>query len=120
MNLSNKYILLLYIFLLLIISYTVPIWYIFIIVLILLSLIFSKKDTPAFFFGFISVFIVWTFIMIFIDKQNNSILSEKITVLFKLPSKWLLILITAVIGSLLGGLSSLLGKYIKSSFGYIK
>ncbi len=116
---TNKLLIIIYILVVTIISYFVPIWYLYIPVLIGLSILFSKKETPAFLYGFISVFMVWFLMMLLIDVKNDALLSQKIAVLFKLPSKWLLILLTSIIGSILGGLASLLGKNIKSSFGYI-
>jgi hypothetical protein len=104
----------------LLVSYFVPIWYIFIPLLIIGSIIYSTKSTPSFLLGFSSVFLAWFLLMMFMDVQNEGLLSSKIAALFKLPSKWLLIFITALAGALLGGLSTWLGKNLKSSFGLLK
>lgn len=117
---SNKILFVLYTFSVLLLSFIVPIWYAFILLLIFFSFLFSSKTTKAFLLGFGSVFCAWTILMLFKDFQNDSLLSTRITHLFKLPSKWLLILITALIGAILGALSTWLGKNLKSSFGYIK
>ena len=117
---NNIYTFFMFLITILLVSYFVPIWYIFIPLLIIGSIIYSTKSTPSFLLGFSSVFFAWFLLMMFMDIQNVGLLSSKITTLFKLPSKWLLISITALVGALLGDLSTWFGKNLKSSFGLLK
>lgn len=97
-----------------------PIWYAYVLAILLLSLLFSTAETRAFWLGFSSVFMAWLILTLVFDLKNDSILSQRIAVLFKLPSKWLLMVLSAFIGALLGGIASWLGKNLKRSFGGIK
>lgn len=117
---SNKLLFVIYTLSVLLLSILVPIWFAFILLLIFFSFVFSSKTTKAFLLGFASVFCAWIILMLFKDFQNDSLLSTRITHLFKLPSKWILLILTALIGGILGALSTWLGKNLKSSFGYIK
>ena len=117
---NNIYTFFVFLVSILLVSYFVPIWYMYVPLLIIGSFIYSSKSTPSFLLGFSSVFFAWFLLMSFMDIQNEGLLSSKIAALFKLPSKWLLILITALVGALLGGLSTWLGKNLKSSFGLLK
>lgn len=64
----------------------------------------------AFLTGFFSIFMAWAGLAAFIDYQNAGLLSAKIAALLHLPNKILLIVITGLIGGLVGGLSALTGS----------
>ncbi|MCI4666940.1 MAG: hypothetical protein MRZ79_02185 [Bacteroidia bacterium] len=92
--------------------------------------VFGKKQKPtyAFLAGFLALLIVWGLVAFTKDSANASLLSEKIGGVFDvflgMEGEWLipkpnmLVLITALIGGLAGGLSimtgNLLGEAIKS------
>lgn len=83
-----------------------------------LSAWFFKKSTllqslAAAFFG---VFLVWTMYALFIDVQNQSLLSEKIAALLSLPSSWILILITGIIGGITAALGAWVSNALKAFF----
>jgi hypothetical protein len=64
--------------------------------------------------GFLGVFLLWAVIAMWIDVKNQGILAERIATLFPLGgSVAMLILITALIGSLVGGFAALTGSYIR-------
>jgi cell division protein FtsX len=67
----------------------------------------------AFFAGFLALLLLWGGYSFFIDKANEQILSSKIAQLFTLSSGYLLVLITAVVGSLVAGLAALSGRLVK-------
>lgn len=121
MKISNKPLLfVIYVLIVLLCYFFIPLWYAYIVLFILFAVFTSNKDTPAFLLGFASVFVVWMALMSAIDAKNSSILSERISVLFKLPSKWLLFIVTELIGSILGGLASWFGKNLRLSFANAK
>lgn len=91
---------------------------------------FFKKQAPAnaFLAGFIALLFVWGFVAFTKDATNASLLSEKIGGVFDvflglegewlIPKPYMLVLVTALIGGIAGGLSTmtgnLLGEAIKS------
>ena len=79
--------------------------------------VFAKKQPPArsFLAGFLAIFLLWGSIAFYHNLQNANFLAEKISQLFTqsppIPGPYLLILITALIGGILGGLSALSGNF---------
>ncbi len=68
----------------------------------------------SFFAGFIGVFLFWGTMSFIIDSNNNHILSQKIAQIFPLGGSYiLLILVTAFVGALVGGLAGLTGSYVR-------
>ncbi len=64
--------------------------------------------------GFLGIFLLWAVLAWWIDVKNQSILSQKIAELFPLGgSVFLLILLTAFIGALVGSFGALTGSYIR-------
>lgn len=71
---------------------------------------------PAFFSGFLGVFICWSLIALSRDIANEGILSVKIAQVFPLGgSQALLIFISALIGGIVGGLAALTASYTGAS-----
>lgn len=70
----------------------------------------------SFLAGFIGVFILWAVLAAVIDANNNHILSHKIAGIFPLGgSSFLLILVTAFIGAITGGMAGLTAGYLRRS-----
>ena len=68
----------------------------------------------AFVAGFAGVFLLWFLLALWIDVKNQHILSKKIAEIFPLGgSSIAIILITAFIGALVGGLGALSGSYLR-------
>lgn len=68
----------------------------------------------AFLAGFGGVFLLWFLLALWIDIKNQHILSRKIAEIFPLGgSSFAIILVTAVIGALVGGLGALSGSYLR-------
>lgn len=68
----------------------------------------------AFLTGFAGVFLLWFLLAWWIDVKNQHILSKKIAEIFPLGgSSMAIILITAFIGALVGGLGALSGSYLR-------
>jgi hypothetical protein len=69
----------------------------------------------SFLSGFLGVFLLWAIVALWIDLKNESILSHKIAQIFPLGgSSFLLILVTAVIGALVGGFAAMSGASLIS------
>jgi len=78
---------------------------------VLVILLTSGK---AFLAGFLGVFLLWFLLALWIDVKNQHILSKKIAEIFPLGgSSFAIILVTAFIGALVGGLAALTGSYLR-------
>jgi hypothetical protein len=71
--------------------------------------------------GFLGIFLLWALVASWIDISNKSILSHKISELFKLGgSSVLLILVTAFVGGLVGGFAGMAGSSLRIPSGNLK
>lgn len=92
-------------------------WYLPFIVCFLVGLLLSNKPGNNFIAGALGVGIFWLIYTLYLDFNNQHILSHKIAQLFSESlqtniSSGILIAITVLIGVLLGGLSALSGAMI--------
>ena len=73
-----------------------------------------QRSGVAFLSGFLGVFLLWAILAWWIDVKNQGILSKRIAEVFPLGgSTFLLILVTALVGGLVGGLAALSGSYLR-------
>lgn len=64
--------------------------------------------------GFLGIFLLWFLLSLLINVKNQSILAKKIADLLPLGgSVFLLLLVTAFIGGLVGGMGALSGSYLR-------
>jgi hypothetical protein len=78
------------------------------------GLVIPQKPFLSFLSAFLGVFLLWELLSWWIDNKNNSILSQKISQLMQLGgSTGLLILITSLVGALVGGFAALTGCYLR-------
>ena len=78
-------------------------------------LLIPLRSGRAFLAGFLGVFILWSLLALWIDIKNEHILSKKIAEIFPLGgSSVAIILVTAFIGALVGGLAALSGSYLRN------
>jgi hypothetical protein len=70
----------------------------------------------AFLGGFTAIGLLWMIVATLIDVRTNGILSTKITPLLGFQSATLLILLTGLVGGLVGGLGALSGQQIRTLF----
>ena len=80
----------------------------------LISLIISSNGISSFIGGFLGVALLWFITAFARDVQGDSILTAKVAEIFSLPNTFLLILVTAIIGGIVGGMGALLGSHLRS------
>ena len=91
-------------------------WWTVIIIPFILGLIFEDNFISVFLSGFIGVTISWFFLLLSIEYQSESILSSKIIQILNINSTNTLIIITAAIGGIISGFSSLCGLALMNIF----
>ncbi|ASU33493.1 hypothetical protein [Mucilaginibacter xinganensis] len=96
-------------------GYFLP-WWVIAIASFLPALFIGKTAAKSFWSGFAAVFIVWTILALFKTIPNDNILAKHVATLFQLPNWILLLLITALIGGIVGGMSALSGVLLKKAF----
>jgi len=77
-------------------------------------LIIPLRSGKAFLAGFLGVFILWAVLAWWIDMKNEHVLSKKVAEIFPLGgSSFAMIIVTALIGALVGGLASLTASFLR-------
>lgn len=81
-------------------------WWSIAIVSFLVALVFTQRTGSGFVAGFSGIFLLWAILSFWIDVKNAGILSARIANLLPLGgSSIALILVTAFVGGLVGGLA---------------
>jgi hypothetical protein len=97
-------------------GYFLP-WWVVAIAAFLAAFLVGKTSAQSFWSGFTAVFIVWTVLALFKSVPNDHILASRVVQLFPLPHNWIwLLLITAFIGGIVGGMAALSGILLKRAF----
>lgn len=90
-------------------------WWSIALIAFVVSLLIPQKPGVAFFSGFSALFLLWGILSFWISTHNEHILAHRVSLLIlKTDSPLLLILTTALIGALVGGLAALTGSFIRS------
>jgi len=72
------------------------------------------RPGASFLAGFIAIFVLWLALAAIIDMRNQHILSRKLALLLPLGgNSFLLLLITALVGAIVGGGAALSGSYLR-------
>lgn len=91
-------------------------WWGFVCVSFLVALVIHQVPSRAFAAGFLGMFLAWGGLAWWIDWQNASILSKQIASIFPLQgSSAALLMLTSIIGGLLGGVTAITGSYLRMS-----
>ncbi|HEY4062173.1 MAG TPA: hypothetical protein VGM30_09750 [Puia sp.] len=89
-------------------------WWGFAPIVFAVSILIPQNPGRAFLSGFLGLFLLWGLLAWLLDAANNSILSVKIAQILPLGgSTILLILVTALVGALVGGGAALSGSYVR-------
>lgn len=79
------------------------------------ALLLPQSNGRSFSAGFLGIFLLWSGLALWIDITNNSLLSHKIAQLFPLGgSSVLLMIVTAIIGALVGGFAAWSGSSLRT------
>ena len=82
----------------------------------LAAILVYNKGLSSFFAGFIGLGSLWFYLAYSIDAANKSLLSNKVATLFSLETGFQMVLVTALLGAIIGGFSSLAGNYFIALF----
>jgi hypothetical protein len=97
-------------------SFFLP-WWAAPIIAFLAALIIGSKPGKTFLSGFGAIFVAWTILALMKSIPNDNILAGRVVQLFPLPNSWIwVLLVTAVIGGIVGGMASLSGALMKRAF----
>jgi hypothetical protein len=89
-----------------------PWWSIGIAAFVVIAFI-NQSSGKAFLTGFLGIFLLWLIISIAINTSNNGLLASKVAAILPLGgSAFLLILFTAFIGGLVGGMAALTASFL--------
>jgi hypothetical protein len=91
-------------------------WWSFVISNFIVAIAIDQKPWKAFISGALGVGLLWLTLALMIDQLNGHLLSTKVANILPLKgSTAALIAITAFVGFILGGLSSLSGSYVRKA-----
>ena len=88
-------------------------WWSVAIVAFIVALIANLRPAKAFGAGFIGIALLWLILALVQDIRNNHILSARMAPLFHLPHYSLFILVTVLVGGLVGGLGAWCGSLVR-------
>ena len=81
----------------------------------IVSMMFGKTVISSFLGGFLGISILWMVYSSVIDFYSNAILSRKIVELLGVNNIALLIIITGIVGGLVGGMAAIFGLTLKKN-----
>ena len=94
-------------------EYFMP-WWSVAVVCFIVSLLIKQRAGRAFLAGFCGIALMWLVIALIHDIANDHILSTRMAALFHLPNYGLFIVVTVLIGGLVGGLSAWAGALLRA------
>ena len=90
-------------------------WWTVAIVAFVATAVAGLSSGRAFLAGFLGVMLLWLTISLIIDFRNDHILSGRMAELFQLPHSAIFILLSAVVGGLVGGLAGWSGAVVRKN-----
>lgn len=91
-------------------------WWSFVLTNLLVAIAIPQKPLLAFLGGALGTSALWAGLAVGIDQANNHLLSIKVAQILPLNGSYLLlIVITALVGFLLGGVAALTGSFIRKA-----
>jgi hypothetical protein len=80
----------------------------------LIAFILYSKPGSSFLAGFLGIFLLWHTWAIVSNSVNDGILASRVAAIFQLPNTTLLMIVTAIVGGLVGGLGGITGSYFRN------
>lgn len=88
-------------------------WWSMALVAFLVAFFIGQKPSMAYLSGFVACLLLWGSLALWIDVQNEHILSKRMATLFPLGgSSWMLVFVTGVLAAIIGGMAALSGSYL--------
>ena len=91
-------------------------WWVVAVVPFLVLLIRPATASGAFGTGFLSISLLWLAYGFYLHLMSDGAMSDRIAGIFSLPNGLLLLLVSAIIGGLTGGLAGLSGSLTRKVF----
>jgi|SRR6185312_438835 len=89
-------------------------WWSIAIVAFIISVLIPQGQLASFICGFVSIFLLWGLLSLWISIKNEHILAHRVSLLiFKTDSPYLLIVVTALLGALVAGFAALTGSLLR-------
>ena len=89
-------------------------WWSIALVAFLVALLLPQAIIRSFLAGFLAIFILWAALAFWINNENDGKLAKEIAELFKLGSSpFILVMITAFIGGIVGGFAAMAGSSLR-------
>lgn len=82
----------------------------------LVGLLSRLRTGEAFLAGFWGIALSWLAVMLYADVANDHLLSGRMAQLFKLPSYLIYIMLTFILGGIIGGLPAWAGAHLRKLF----
>lgn len=92
-------------------------WWVGAVIAFIAALVWGKKPAITFVAGFGGLFVAWMILALIKSIPNNNMLATRVATLFHLPHWFFLLMVTAMIGGLVGGLAALSGVLVKQALG---
>ncbi|RYY86140.1 MAG: hypothetical protein EOO15_15270 [Chitinophagaceae bacterium] len=91
-------------------------WWSIAIVAFAVGVLLPQRLLHSFLAGFLGIFLLWFLLALWLDTKNEHLLSRRIAELFHLgQSSILLMIVTALIGGLVGGFAALSGASLRAT-----
>ncbi len=89
-------------------------WWSIAIVAFMVAALIPQSPGKSFLTGFLAIFLLWGVLSFWISNANDHILAYKVSLLIlKIDNPYLLMLITALIGGIVGGLAAITASFVK-------
>ncbi|GAB3020667.1 hypothetical protein GCM10027051_27440 [Niabella terrae] len=89
-------------------------WWSIAVVAFIVSLLIPQSSRTAFVSGFLGIFLLWLLLAALINASNAGLLAGRVGQLLGIgENPVLLVLVTALVGGLVGGMASLTASYLK-------
>lgn len=88
-------------------------WWIVVVVALLVTLFTGLRPGRAFGAGFAGIGLLWLILSLVHDIPNDHILSSRMAALFHLPNYTMFVLVTVIVGGLVGGLGGWCGSLLR-------